>query len=252
MIEQLHQPRLRMFAGPNGSGKSTMKSALQPKLLGHYVNADDIEKEIKKNACLYLRQFDIKCSKSELIEFYRQSTLLAKSELIDEIALIGFDEDKYRIHFHSIEINSYWAAVTADFIRYQLLKKRQSFTFETVMSSPDKVAFLEKAKELGYKTYLYYVATEDANINIKRVQNRVYQGGHNVPYDKIVSRYERSLDLLLEAIKCTDRAYLFDNSGESQVWIAEITNGINIELKTNSDIPYWFQKYIIEKAIIQK
>jgi predicted ABC-type ATPase len=247
MIEQLLQPRLRMFAGPNGSGKSTMKSALKPKLLGHYVNADDIEQEIKKNACLYLRQFDIKCSKSELIEFYKQSTLLAKSALYDEITLVGFDEDRHCIRFDNIEINSYWAAVTADFIRYQLLKKRESFTFETVMSSPDKIAFLAKAKELGYKTYLYYVATENANINIKRVQNRVFQGGHNVAKEKIVSRYERSLDLLLDAIKSTDRAYIFDNSGESQIWIAEITNGTNLELKIEDNIPTWFQKYIIEK-----
>jgi predicted ABC-type ATPase len=247
MIEQLYQPRLRMFAGPNGSGKSTMKSVLQPELLGHYVNADDIEKEIKKNAWLDLRSYDIKCSKSELIEFYKQSTLLAKSVFYDEITLVGFDENKYCISFHNIEINSYWAAVTADFIRYQLLKKRQSFTFETVMSSPDKIVFLAKAKELGYKTYLYYVATEDVNINIKRVQNRVFQGGHNVPKGKIESRYERSLDLLLDAIKCTDRAYIFDNSGECQIWIAEITNGTNLELKIEGNIPTWFQKHIIKK-----
>jgi predicted ABC-type ATPase len=247
MIEQLYQPRLRMFAGPNGSGKSTMKSALQPKLLGYYVNADDIEKEIKQNASLNLRQFGIKCSKSELIEFYKQSTLLAKSALYNEITLVDFDEDRYCIRFQNIEINSYWAAVTADFIRHQLLKKRQSFTFETVMSSPDKIAFLAKAKELGYKTYLYYVATENASINIKRVQNRVFQGGHNVPSEKIESRYERSLDLLLDAIKCTDRAYIFDNSGESQIWIAEITSGSNLELKIEGDIPTWFQKYIIKK-----
>jgi predicted ABC-type ATPase len=247
MIEQLHQPRIRMFAGPNGSGKSTMKSVLQPKFLGFYVNADDIEKEIKESERLDLRKYEIKCSKSELIEFYKQSTLLKKAEIADEIMFVSFDESKYCISFHNVNVNSYWAAVTADFIRYQLLKKRQSFTFETVMSSPDKVHFLAKAKQLGYKTYLYYVATEDSSINIRRVQQRVYEGGHNVPQDKIVSRYAKSLDLLLEAIKCTDRAYLFDNSGENQIWIAEITNGKEIELKIDNNIPTWFQKYIIDK-----
>ena len=40
-------PRLRMFAGPNGSGKSTIKSVVSSKLLGHYLNPDEIEKEIK-------------------------------------------------------------------------------------------------------------------------------------------------------------------------------------------------------------
>jgi predicted ABC-type ATPase len=190
MLGELHQPRLRMFAGPNGSGKSTMKAVLQPKLLGYYVNADEIEKEIKQTDWFDLRQYDIQCSKAELIDFYNQSTLLEKAELDDEIMFIGFDEYKYCISFHDVGVNSYWASVTADFIRYQLLKKHQSFTFETVMSSADKVQFLAKAKELGYKTYLYYVATEDPNINIKRVQQRVSQGGHNVPTNKIISRYE--------------------------------------------------------------
>jgi predicted ABC-type ATPase len=34
------------------------------------------------------------------------------------------------------------------------------------MSSPDKVAFLQKAQQVGYRTYLYFVATEDADINV--------------------------------------------------------------------------------------
>jgi predicted ABC-type ATPase len=114
------------------------------------------------------------------------------------------------------------------------------------MSSPDKVALLAKAKDLGYKTYLYYVATEDPNINIERVQNRVKNGGHNVPHDKIISRYHRSLDLLLPAIKQTNRAYLFDNSAENQVCIAEITNGELLFMRSNIK-PSWFQQYILDK-----
>ena len=43
------QPRLRMFAGPNGSGKSTLKDVLDPHWLGVYVNADDIEADIRLN-----------------------------------------------------------------------------------------------------------------------------------------------------------------------------------------------------------
>lgn len=45
-------PRLRMFAGPNGSGKSTVKNKINSKLLGVYLNADDIEQDIKKRGNL--------------------------------------------------------------------------------------------------------------------------------------------------------------------------------------------------------
>jgi len=58
-------------------------------------------------------------------------------------------------------VNSYFAAVAADFLRQKLLSQRVSFTFEKVMSSPDKVALLCKTQQQGYRTYLYYVATED-------------------------------------------------------------------------------------------
>jgi predicted ABC-type ATPase len=45
------------------------------------------------------------------------------------------------------------------------------------MSSPDKVALLEKSRLLGYRTYLYFIATEDPQINIARVKSRVHLGG---------------------------------------------------------------------------
>ena len=246
MIDQLSQPRLRMFAGPNGSGKSTMKSVIKPELLGAYVNADDIEAEINQSDWLDLGQFGIESTNQELRDFYRQSTLLEKMEADWEIDAIGLAKNK--ISFHDVLVNSYWASATADFIRYQLLKQHRSFTFETVMSSPDKIDFLAKARELGYKTYLYFVATEDPAINIRRVQQRVRNGGHDVPHDKITSRYYRSLDLLLPAIKLTNRAYLFDNSGENQIWVAEITNGTELSIQSASK-PSWFQQSVIDKLL---
>lgn len=248
MISALTQPRLRMFAGPNGSGKSTMRSVIKPELLGAYVNPDDIEEEIKQSDWLDLRQFGISTTKEELHAFFNQSTLLAKMDDDWEISAIGFAKNS--ISFHDVSVNSYWASATADFIRYQLLKQHKSFTFETVMSSPDKLDFLVKARELGYRTYLYYVATEDPAINIRRVQQRVLNGGHNVPHDKIISRYYRSLDLLLAAVKLTNRAYLFDNSGENQRWIAEITDGTSLTVHAAIK-PSWFQQYIVDRLTQQ-
>ena len=114
------------------------------------------------------------------------------------------------------------------------------------MSSPDKVEFLQKAQKVGYRTYLYYVATEDPLINVSRVNYRVAMGGHPVPEDKIIARYHRSLDLLAQAVQSTDRAYIFDNSGREHLWIAEITNGKELEMKT-SQMPAWFKKALWDK-----
>ncbi|MGS0753670.1 zeta toxin family protein [Roseateles sp. GG27B] len=119
--------------------------------------------------------------------------------------------------------NSYVAAVLADAIRRQLLAQGSTFTFETVMSSPDKIAFMGEAQERGYRTYLYFVATDDPDINVARVKLRVSQGGHDVPQDRILARYTRSIGLLDDACAVANRAYVFDNSGEAHELLAEMT-----------------------------
>lgn len=231
-------PRLRMFAGPNGSGKSTIKDMLPSQWLGVYVNADEMEKCIRANGCLSLADFEVAADAGELLSFLQASTLLAKAGLLAQVRQLVLVED--RIVFGAEVVNSYWASVLADFIRHKLLASKASFTFETVMSSPDKVAFLQKAQQAGYRTYLYFVATEDADINVSRVKYRVQVGGHPVAEDKIRSRYVRSLELLPQAVTYADRAYIFDNSGAERVWVAEVTDGLEIEMKTD-EMPAWFK-----------
>lgn len=231
-------PRLRMFAGPNGSGKSTLKSVISPALIGVYVNPDEIEKEILATDSLDLRSFGVQCNTKEILNFFLNSALLAKADLLGQAAKLQFSDDK--LSFFSVSVNAYFASVAADFIRQKLLEIRISFTVETVMSASDKVLLLQNAQQHGYRTYLYFIATEDPIINISRVRHRVKMGGHPVPEDKIVSRYYRSLDLLCDAVRFAHRSYIFDNSGGESVWIAEITDGKVLDLKTPS-MPHWFK-----------
>ncbi len=240
-------PRLRMFAGPNGSGKSTIKSMVPEKLLGVYLNPDEIQKDIEDRGFLNVRNYGVETTREEILPFFVNSTLLQKVEMDEEASYLSFNDGK--LDFFEVSVNAYFASVAADFLRQKLLERRVSFSFETVMSSPDKVALLELAQRLGYRTYLYYIATDDPSINVARVKARVNLGGHDVPEDKIVSRYARSLDLLMDAVKHTNRAYLFDNSrhGGERMWVAEITEGHDLELKSDP-MPRWFQKAVWEKV----
>lgn len=235
-------PRLRMFAGPNGSGKSTLNSIIAKELLGIYINADEIEKEIKKYDFLDLSAYGIESDEESVLSFFANHPLLIKADF-DDVGQIKFTDNK--IDFFAVLVNSYYASVCADFIRHQLLEKKISFTFETVMSSQDKVDFLQKAQKMGYRTYLYFIATQDPIVNISRVQNRVKLGGHDVPQEKIVSRYYRSLELLPEAVKYSDRAYIFDNSGQDRLWIAQIDNGKEFMFKSES-VPAWVERYLLK------
>jgi len=238
-------PRLRMFAGPNGSGKSTIKSILKPNLLGFYINPDEIEAEITKFDFLDFGHYGIQTDRKEVLDFFQNSKLLEKADLSDDTQLLRFNENS--LTFADVSVNSYYASVASDFIRRKLVLSHQSFTFETVMSSPDKINFLAKAQQFGYRTYLYYVAIDSPLINISRVKYRVKTGGHDVPTDKIESRYYRSLDLLFEAVKFTNRAYIFDNSGDEFQWIAEVTEGKEIEIKTEY-YPMWLKTYLLDKT----
>jgi len=252
-------PRLRMFAGPNGSGKSLIKSEvgriIGERHFGYYINPDELEKRIRQLGFLDFSDFNLEIDEKEVLDFFQKSGWLIKVGLEPEASKIKFTENS--LDFTQVEVNSYFASVASDFIRRKLLLSKQTFTFETVMSARDKVEFLAEAQAVGYRTYLYYIATEDPLINVSRVAYRVNEEkGHNVPEDKIKSRYKNSLDLLLEAIKNSNRAYLFDNSVDRddksiiREGIAEITDGELIELKTD-DVPAWFKKYVLDKIAVE-
>jgi predicted ABC-type ATPase len=237
-----------MFAGPNGSGKSTLKSHLSVKLLGVYLNPDEIEQEIRKQGFLDFALYGANTTADEVLQFFNTSQFLQQARLLDVAKQITFTDG--RLDFAKLEVNSYLASVAGDFLRQKLLAQKLTFTFETVMSHPSKVDILIQAQAAGFRTYLYFVATDDPAINISRVRNRVALKGHDVPEDKIVTRYHRSLDLLVDAIRHTNRAYIFDNSGDSkdgiQTWLAEITEGRQLELKTDK-IPAWFKRSVLDK-----
>ena len=239
-----------MFAGPNGSGKSTLKAHLPPALLGAYLNPDELELDIRTNGCLDVCAHGVRTTADEVRAFFTHSAFLLGEGLAGEAAKLGFSDRG--VEFGAVAVNSYFASVAADFLRQKLLRQNASFTFETVMSHASKVQILARAQEAGYRTYLYYVATDDPAINVSRVANRVALGGHAVPEDRIVSRYHRSLELLMGAIRHTNRAYIFDNSGDNadgrHTWLAEITEGKTLELKTDQ-IPAWFKRAVLDKLV---
>lgn len=106
------------------------------------------------------------------------------------------------------------AALRAAERRESCLREGRSLAFETVLSMPDKIDFIARARAAGFFVRLFFVGTDDPSINAKRVAVRVMEGGHEVPIGKIISRHARSLANCLAAIRLADRAYLYDNSVE--------------------------------------
>lgn len=241
------QKRLRVFAGPNGSGKTTIINNLKNEIqFGVYVNADDIEKILLKKGFLLLNDYKVSITTNEVQAFLKASDFSAK-KLNDANLWQNFTVANNKLIISDKIIpNSYIAADIADFLRYSLLNAEISFAYETVMSHQSKLEFFKKAKDKGYHIYLYFIATEDPEININRVEIRKIQNGHAVNADIIKKRYYKSLENLKNAVILSNRAYIFDNSGMISKLIAEITGGKDVEIIDENSLPNWFIKYIVD------
>ena len=100
--------------------------------------------------------------------------------------------------------------------REQLLAERKDFIFETVLSSDEKVNFLKRAKEAGYFIRMFFICTGSPTINAARIANRVMEGGHDVPIQKIISRYQKAIINAIKVMGFVDRVYVYDNSIDNQ------------------------------------
>ncbi len=107
---------------------------------------------------------------------------------------------------------SYKASHLAQRLREDFLFRGTSFCFETVFSHVSKIDFVAKAKALGYEIILVYIHLDSTELNEARVTQRVSEGGHNVPTDKIQSRIPRTMNNIKKIIPLVDSARLLDNS----------------------------------------
>ena len=90
-------------------------------------------------------------------------------------------------------MNNMEATVLVAMMRYESIAKKEDFTFETVLSSENKLNILRKAKEEGFFIKCVFVLTVDPQINIARIESRVAAGGHNVDSSKVIQRYYNQL-----------------------------------------------------------
>jgi len=210
---------MRVFAGPNGSGKSTViESIRQYKVdgwkldFGYYINADEIARHFHLKSIPF-HQYGIKTTPKEFREIALASGLI-NEDFSQEEFLNSFKLLKNRIYLITPSAAERLAQIVADFLRKKLLAAGKKFSFETVFSHPGKLDIMRQAAEAGYKVYLYFVGTQNPDINVFRVQTRKMKGGHDVPEDKIRSRYYRSLDQLYDACQLAYQAFFYDNSAD--------------------------------------
>ena len=113
-----------------------------------------------------------------------------------------------------LALEAYAAARVADALRRELLKRKESFVFETVFSDPmgEKLGFLREAENAGYTVVLCFVGLSSPDLSEERIAMRVTQGGHDVPSEKVKSRFPRILANLRAAVRDLSHVLIYDNS----------------------------------------
>ena len=214
MTRQSDAPVLTVFAGPNGSGKTTLKEKI---FASGY------------NLGTYINADDIVIELRDAQSASREPGMPQR-----EYEIAAFEEAGRR--------------------REECLNAGFDFSFETVFSHISKVEFLKEAKDRGFYVRLFFICLESPLLNVARVQKRVHDGGHDVPTDKIISRWHRALNHLALACEHVDEAIIFDNSELDMRAVVHFTRRADAppHYQITQPIPAWVMEWLLQMAHLWK
>ena len=110
----------------------------------------------------------------------------------------------------------YEAGRLAAMTRERLVAARASFVAETVFSHPSKLELIRSARAAGYIVWVSFVGVATADLTVARVGQRIREGGHPVPPEKIRSRYANLRANVLASVTRVDRMTVIDNSTQGR------------------------------------
>jgi predicted ABC-type ATPase len=141
---------------------------------------------------------------------------------------------------------SHQASTVAAIIREDLITQGISFCFETVFSHDSKIDLIGQAKAKGYKIILIYIHLFDSSLNEARVKQRIAEGGHSVPREKIHARIPRTIKNIKLVLSIVDEARILDNSFRDDPFKQIIAmKGGNYEVKADP-LPEWAIDFLPE------
>lgn len=126
-------------------------------------------------------------------------------------------------------------------IRHQrdaMLRERCSFAVEDLIVDTD---LLESARQAGYTTKVFFISTEDPNLNVGRIVVRMSRGGQSVPLETIPNSYEHAMKNLPNARRHADDLLVYDNTpnGREHRLVARFIAGELV--KTTNTSPGWLK-----------
>ena len=119
------------------------------------------------------------------------------------------------------------------------LDKGLSFSQETTLSGRKTEATAQEARERGYTVRLFYVGLDSAEECLRRIENRVAHGGHDIREEDVIRCFAGRWEALAKVLPYCDEAHFFDNYN-GFVEVAEYLNGELIV--KGSQLPAWVEE----------
>lgn len=108
-----------------------------------------------------------------------------------------------------------------------LLAREETFAIETTLASRSLNNLVTKAQANGYSVKLLFFWLNSTKLAVRRVAQRVKEGGHNIPINVIKRRYVAGIRNLFKIyIPHVDNWLIADNSSVPRTLVAEGGNGL--------------------------
>lgn len=129
-----------------------------------------------------------------------------------------------------------------------LLKEGETFAFETTLATRSYVKLIQRAQKRGYFVTLLFFSLSSPEQAIARVAKRVSQGGHNIPKEVILRRYDAGLQNFFQLYTpIVDYWTLYDNSAIPGEKIAYGWHDGRTNIVDHTKYEFLYNQYAITK-----
>jgi predicted ABC-type ATPase len=98
---------------------------------------------------------------------------------------------------------------------HRLAHQRVDFAFETTLSGLGYLKHLQRWKTEGYNIQIIFLQLASPRLALRRITERVKQGGHNVPRADVIRRFARGWKNFQTVYRpLADAWAVYDNSGD--------------------------------------
>ena len=137
------------------------------------------------------------------------------------------------------------------------LENGLNFAFETTLGGTTITSMLLAGAQAGAEIHVWYAGLSSPELHVQRVRARVRAGGHDIPEDRIRSRYASSRTNLIKLMPRLASLRVYDNSAEADPKVGHaprpelllhMQNGRIVAHAALAQVPQW-AKAILAAAL---